>query len=105
LNAKQLKLEKKKAQYENRLRALEDQNHKLRELVKEQHAVILYMKGALAEMNNVKELSTTHTPYQQPDSQMNSSQQSQESTETIQESDLTPQIPEIHTHQAPAQST
>jgi len=38
------KLEKKKAQYENRIRALETQIWKLQELTKQQHNYILYLK-------------------------------------------------------------
>jgi DNA-binding FrmR family transcriptional regulator len=46
---KQLKLEKKKAQYSRRLRALEGQVAKLQALVKEQHALIQILRSITSD--------------------------------------------------------
>lgn len=91
---KHIKVEKKKAQYENRIRALESYNHELRtrmtdmqKLVHEQHALINIQDA------QIKAFSTTHTPYQQPDTQTQTLQQSLIGTETNPE--LTDQALEI----------
>ena len=103
---KQWKVEKKKAQYENRIRALEDQVYKLQCLVKEQHATILYFKSELdAREIYIKELSTIHTPYQSQMPQSSMLPTHQESIETTPVSDLELQIPETHTDQVQAQNT
>jgi hypothetical protein len=98
LNAKQLKIEKKKAQYEKRIRALEEKVYKLQDLTNHQHKYIQQLNmdyfEALAEIGKWKrgemtmELSTTHTPYPQLDSQTQMSLQYPESIETIPASDL-----------------
>lgn len=100
------KIEKKKAQYDNRIRALEDQVFKLQNLVREQHAHILVQNSEIARLTTLvavfsqgttelafKESSTTHTPYQSQTPQTTTLSTPLESTETSLESSPEPQSP------------
>jgi hypothetical protein len=76
---KLIKVEKKKAQWQSRQKALQDQIWKLQQLIKEQHETIVYFKWML---DNATGLSTTHIHDPQPDIQTPTLQQSLEGTET-----------------------
>jgi uncharacterized coiled-coil protein SlyX len=103
------KLEKKKAQYEDRIRALEARIVKMQELVAGQDDYIRYLVREL-ELATGKDIikvpSTTHKPYQQPSSQTQTLPQSPVGTETNPESSYPrSEILEGHMGLAPEQST
>jgi hypothetical protein len=124
---KLIKVEKKKAQWDKRQRALEEQVYKLQKLVKEQHTFIevdrsqifslfdaikhgdeqhqAWLKDKIESHFGIKVPSTTHSPYQSPSPQSSTSPISQGSIETTQESYPEQQTPQTHTDLDPEQST
>lgn len=106
---KQWRLEKKKAQYEKRIRALEARVIQCQELIEQQHAMILAQDQDIASYRMqlierrhppVTALATTRSPYQSPDSQMPSQLQSSETIENSPESPPVLETPLAHTEPA-----
>lgn len=105
---KNWKVEKKKAQYERRIRALEKQVHDLQHLVKAQHAHIEYIGVYFDKYRGLPPTgpSTTHMPYPQPGSQTPTLQQYQANTGTSPGlNDQVIEIPVQHMEPVPVQST
>lgn len=100
---KLIKVEKKKAQWDKRQRAYEDQIYKLQDLVKRQHALIgdLKLEAEYWERQYVelRGPSTTRKPYQLQTHQSSTLLTPLESTETIQESLPEQQIHHTHIEQ------
>jgi hypothetical protein len=128
LTKKLEKLEKKKAQYDKRIRALEERLYNQLRLLKDQHAYIKILNSQVFSLFDVikhgdethqnwlrdkieshfgiRVPSTTHTPYPQPDSQTPHLSPSQDNTGTTQEStSLEHQNLAEHIEQDPVQST
>jgi hypothetical protein len=100
LTKKLEKVEKKKAQYDKRLRSLEERLYNQLRLLKDQHAYIKVLESEL------KALSTIHKLCPQPDNQTLHLSPSQDNTGTTQESmSLEHQNPAEHIEQDPVQST